>query len=399
MADDKITISDAVKQLQEWFDKKEYEKVILGSKEVLNIDSNNEIARNLLKKSEEMKKTKENDIQFPDFSNKDDSAEKIDTSKMSEDLQTPPQEKELTFPTDSTENIEMLKDKETWKDGLINNHGGIGDVMGYLIRKIATIIVVFAILGGIGYGAFAGYQYYQEKKASTEKNENTKNIEETTTKNDDELSKKNEQRQKDLETLKTSLEKYYENTNEFPAVENVEKELIEGGYITSIPLDPMHGEKDRYNKPYGYIYAVYENEKGNNQEYIISAKFENPNQIDSPWSPNDTSKHEDFRDLTKSNVKILQTYPLSDTAKNPPEPKTTPDDTLNVPSNNNTSQNNNNPLNDNTLPNNDNLPNINNPPNDDIPQNNVPTRKKVRRTTMIKKAHISLFITTFYNHV
>lgn len=366
MADDKITISDAVKQLQEWFDEKEYEKVILGSKEVLNIDQKNEIAQTLLNRSEEMKKNKENDIQFPNLPNKNDSSEKIDasSSKISEEIESLPLEKDLKFPIDTSEN------EGTSLYGFDNNHGNIKNVMGYLLRKIATIIVIFAILGGIGYGAFTGYQYYQNKKTSNETNKNTKNTEENATEND-ELAQKNEQRQNDLEILKSSIEKYFTDKGEFPPAENVEKKLIENGYIASIPVDPLHGEKDRYDKPYGYIYAVYENEKGNNQEYIISAKFENPNQIDSPWSPNDTSKHEDFRDLTKNNVKMLEAYAPSTTTgnSNPPEPKDTPS--------------------------------VNDiPVNGDTPTNDVPPRKKIKRTTMMmQKINISPYIMTFSQHV
>lgn len=290
MEPEKITIPAALNQVKQWFEIKDYDKVILGCQEILKVDPENQEAREFLKQSEELKKTE--NIKFPEFplptmtSQEQNSQEE---KKEGSELEPEPQETTKHF-------------------------------LGYLIRKIATIVIIFAILTGIGVGGYYGYQYYikpqrpikepgpmQNTDVITEV-EDTENEEEEEPENtlDESIKQNNEKRNQNLELLKKALESYYIDTGQYPSIESVEEELIQGSYLEEIPFDPRHGEKDEKGIDFGYTYAVYPNASGENQEYIIAANYENSEKEDNIWSPNPTTLHPDFHDLDKENVKILE---------------------------------------------------------------------------------------------
>jgi hypothetical protein len=54
------------------------------------------------------------------------------------------------------------------------------------------------------------------------------------------------------------------------------------------------------------MYAVYDVDDAERQEYVISAHFENNEKENNIWSPNNKYEtFEDFRDTSKKNVKLL----------------------------------------------------------------------------------------------
>lgn len=288
MEPEKITIPAALNQVKQWFEIKDYDKVILGCQEILKVDPENQEATEFLKQSEELKKTE--NVKFPEFplptmtSQEQNSQEE---KKESNELEPEPQETTKHF-------------------------------FGYLIRKIATIIIVFAILTGIGVGGYYGYQYYVKPQGSIKNQDsnqeqntdvpvdNTENEEEPENILDENIQQNNEKRNQDLELLKRALEGYYIETGQYPSIESIEEELIQGAYLEEIPLDPRHGEKDEKGIDFGYTYAIYPNASGKNQEYVIAANYENPEKEDNIWSPNPTTLHPDFHDLDKENIKILE---------------------------------------------------------------------------------------------
>lgn len=285
MEPEKITIPAALNQVKQWFEIKDYDKVILGCQEILKVDPENQEATEFLKQSEELKKTE--NVKFPEFPLPTMTSQEQNSQER--ELEPEPQETTKHF-------------------------------LGYLIRKIATIVIVFAILTGIGIGGYYGYQYYFKTQGPTkepvpnqEQNtdvpvDNTENDEEEESESilDESIKQNNEKRNQDLELLRKALESYYIETGQYPSIESVEEELIQDAYLEEIPLDPRHGEKDEKGINFGYTYAIYPNASGENQEYVIAANYENPEKEDNIWSPNPTTLHPDFHNLDKENVKILE---------------------------------------------------------------------------------------------
>ncbi len=319
MTNDKITISEAIKKLETWFENKDYEKVLLGTKEILAIDPQNTEAQELIEKSQRMideqKKEKTDTLDtigtFPEVSKPPQDALSTfltnDTPKTSEIPkmpETPIQEKTHT----PTEIPKPWENPETLHEEDASEKKHVIPIIFYLMKKIIIILVSIGITGGLVYGGFFLYQNYinPEKKEATVKEKKEEVIVEKTIE-----AQNNEQRTLDLKKLEKALEDYFLDKNEYPLAKKIEAALVEGVYIDGIPIDPRSGEKDENGNVFGYIYAVYSNASGENQEYIISALFENTNKEKNLiWSPNNTSKHEDFRSLENINTKFLETYVL-----------------------------------------------------------------------------------------
>lgn len=326
MPKDSITISEALQKIHEWMDEKNYEKAIQGCQEILQIDPENTEVKTIMENAETLKKNTPSPV--PETTEEkiilEDPLPSPELEVKFPEITLGETNDDITFtktknPTSSVDEIPMEHEETT-------KHIAI-----YLLKKIATILVIFTILGGVGYGAFWGYNAYKNgginfeeiiakinifSSKKTEPTENpamiTEPIEtaeptaEPIEPENDPVNIRNTARTNDLALIATALEMYYEKNSQYPIASDIEKDLIE--FMTEIPLDPRHNETDETGLPFGYAYAVYDTEAGEKQFFIISALFENPLGENMPWSPGETQAHEDYRDLGKEYVKLLSPY-------------------------------------------------------------------------------------------
>jgi hypothetical protein len=76
--------------------------------------------------------------------------------------------------------------------------------------------------------------------------------------------------------------------------------LLASGLKESDILDPLNEDN------FVYIYAVYDNQIGKQQSYIISSALEDKNGAVTIWAiGSPTTYHNDFRTLNKKNITIL----------------------------------------------------------------------------------------------
>ncbi|MBI5755087.1 hypothetical protein HZA41_02620 [Candidatus Peregrinibacteria bacterium] len=323
MPKDSITISEALQKIHEWMDEKNYEKAIQGCQEILQIDAENAEVKEILKNAETLKKNM-------------DTTEKI----ILDDPLPSPEPQEVKFPeiTSESENSDITFSKTknpTWPadDIPMEHEATTKHFTLYLIKKIATILIIFTVVSAMGYGGFLAYSSYKtggihfdtiiskinifssKKTEPTEKPAPTTEPEKTTKPPDkpiatenDPINLRNATRTKELQNLQTALEAYYTENSQYPAASDIEKDLIEEKYMTEIPIDPRHNEIDETEQTFGYVYAVYDTPAGEKQFFILSALFENPIGENMPWSPGETEAREDYRDLKKEYVKLLSPY-------------------------------------------------------------------------------------------
>lgn len=111
---------------------------------------------------------------------------------------------------------------------------------------------------------------------------------------------RNEQRLTDLTNVQNALKEAYKRDHAYPTAETVNDTLENGGFIDDIPHDPLNTDT------FSYMYAVYDNVKGERQEYILSGIFEENNGENIVWTLGaKATEHTDYRDDTLDHVTAL----------------------------------------------------------------------------------------------
>ncbi|MCX7997021.1 MAG: prepilin-type N-terminal cleavage/methylation domain-containing protein [Patescibacteria group bacterium] len=89
-------------------------------------------------------------------------------------------------------------------------------------------------------------------------------------------------RKQDLGQIQSAMEQYKANTGTYPANESWQNDLVAGGYLVELPLDPYHGRgvPGETGLTYGYLYEASENgtsyrliarlENGDSSYYVVS---------------------------------------------------------------------------------------------------------------------------------
>ncbi len=282
MDDKEITITQALNQIQSWLNAGNFENVIQGCKEILELEPSNQRALALMRKATEAKmgaapvepievesKPETNNTTPPPVITP---VEKVPSSDpLIASLQVAPASPENNLPSTR---VEALK-----KEKLV-----------HLLAMMIPAVLVIMLGSGIIW--------------SLSNKQNTEIINDVADQNKPQGAKEylaqNEKRVKDLSAIGAVLEKYKAENGRYPAVSQIDEVLKTE--LGTIPTDPKQGRKDKSGKSFGYIYAVYDS----NTQYIVSAIFEDSKGFAYPWSRGaNISEHPEYRDLSFENVHLI----------------------------------------------------------------------------------------------
>lgn len=263
MENKEISVIEALNQVQSWLNAGEYDKVIQGCQEILEIEPGNVRALSLLKQAEERRHAA---IPPDPLASLEVAAAPIKASESSE-----PSERIQEF--DEPEKLKL-----------------------FLAMLIPAIIVV--LLGG---GIIWYLANNQREKTIDENLNGNDEIE-----NDLKFLEDNDRRVSDMEKMLRVLEEYELENGAYPSTSQVEKAMLQSKIFDELPSDPRQGEIDKVGQVFGYIYSVYDGSAGENTVFILSALFEGSDGFGTPWAQGaPTKNYPDYRDYEKSNVSFI----------------------------------------------------------------------------------------------
>ncbi len=270
-----ISVTQALNHIQSWLNAGEYDKVIQGCTEILEMEPTNARALALMKLAEE---------------------------KRHQTSSTPTPQPEQAPANDplahlQVENAPSLQ-PEHRSESRLKEPDSIDKRQLFLAMLIPAVLVV--ILGG----GVVWLLSDKKREETISENSSTSVVE---TNSSTEYLDNNEDRVQAITQMAKVLEAYKLKNGAYPAASEVESVLVESSEFSKIPKDPRQGEIDKAGEDFGYVYAVYNSKFGKeNQYYILSALFEDSKGFGSPWSVGETIKnHTDYRDVLKDNVSFI----------------------------------------------------------------------------------------------
>jgi hypothetical protein len=288
MDNNEISISQALNQLQSWLNAREYDKVIQGAQEILQIEVGNPRAMALMRKAEEERHAN------------------IGGTPMAEATPAPEQEptpEPEPKPEPAFEPEEKPKQEEKVEEAFEKTFGGFDDGNSRVYkndnRKHFLAMLIPAILVVMIGGSIIWYISERQREdiiSDIEDNESKSN----------EYIEENEDRANDLMEMARVIDAFKDEHGAYPSKDQIEQILVDSDAFSKVPSDPRDGELDKAGKTFGYIYAVYDTEEGDNMEYIISAIFEGDKGFAYPWSRGGSvNDHPDYRDPDSNNVVLI----------------------------------------------------------------------------------------------
>lgn len=268
-----ISITQALNHIQSWINAGEYEKVVQGCMEILEIEPGNQRALALMKIAEEKR------------------AEGFSQSKETQPVEDQAVEDPLTHleveQTPIETNQPFRRETETLDK-----------------RKLFMAMLLPAVLVVLLGGGLIWFLANRDREETIAEN-TTNNISDLPT--DTSYLKDNETRVGDLTQMGKIIENYKIANGEYPTVDEIESILVKSDELSQIPADPKQGEVDEGGKAFGYIYAVYDSSFGKERQYyILSALFEDSEGVGSSWSVGESTKnYDDYRDIGESNVTFI----------------------------------------------------------------------------------------------
>lgn len=270
MDNNEITITEALNHIQSWSNTGEYEKVIRGCKEILELEPSNQRALALMKKAEQSKAEQSGAFGSQEFSQSENSSP--------------------TSAPDSQHNTQAAQDIDPNKENLVTQ------IVSEKVKHLLALTIPAALVVIIG----VALVYFISNQNQEEIINEIKNQPETE-KNRDYLEE-NEQRIKDLTAIAKEIENFKVEYGAYPSAAQIESVLGVSESWDGLPVDPKSGEEDKAGKIFGYVYAVYDS------TYIISALFEDSKGFGYPWSRGDSvGAHRDYRDIEEENVILIGT--------------------------------------------------------------------------------------------
>lgn len=258
MENPEISIVEALNHIQSWLNAGEYDRVIRGTQEILELEPGNQRALSLMKQAEEKRH------------------QPVIDPLAELQVHTP------DAPERSEGEIKKNSDGDTEKRKL------------FLAMLLPAIIVV--LIGGSTIWWLANRQ-----REETIVNSVTSNLPV-----DRSYLDENEKRLEELTNLSLALERYKVIHGAYPSVSQLESALEDSGDFEEVPSDPRQGEIDKAGKPFGYIYAVYEGIAGENSVYILSALFEDSKGFGYAWAKGAPIKnYPDYRKFEESNITFV----------------------------------------------------------------------------------------------
>lgn len=229
---------------------------------------------------------------------------------------------------------ETLEEKPTNSDAIkpdeIISSGGFGSTLGTqpaeeekreldIPKIIITLVVLIGIIVGIYFGASALISMFNsgsdQANPPIEDQNNANNQQDQLT---DSIKNRNRIRSTDLRSIEIALEEYFDKNKEFPDAKDISEDLVEGRFLTQIPIDPENENQNENGDTYQYIYSVFKDPetKEKNQIYVLYAlleKVEEDQDLDLIISNNPNfAESQEFKDTSKSNTSIIEPYTESD---------------------------------------------------------------------------------------
>lgn len=263
-----MSITQALNHVQSWLNAGEYDKVIQGCQEILQIEPGNTRALALMRKAEEMRHASVMKEETPMPKPEPAPAEPAKDPLASLQVEDEP---EITLPEIENESYEKKKL--------------------FMAMLIPAVLVV--LLGG---GAI-WWVSNREREAIIEDNLTDGGEEDEADLN---YLDRNDERVKDMTMMVEAIEAYKLENGAYPSLSQIESVFDE------VPSDPRQGKIDKAGKAYGYMYAVYSGIGGENSVYVLSALFEDSKGFGTPWAQGAPIKnYPDYRDYEADHVTFI----------------------------------------------------------------------------------------------
>lgn len=277
-----MSVAQALNHVQSWLNAGEYDKVIQGCQEVLQIEPGNARALSLMRQAEERR---HNEVMghSPDTHHSPEASVPVESPKEEES------------PTDPLASLQVEKQPEVFLPEEEDESEGIEKRKLFLAMLVPAVLVV--LLGG----AAIWWMANRDREDTIE--DNLTDEEEV-----EDLSylEQNDQRVEDMEKMIKVLEGYKLENGAYPSLSQVEAAFAESDEFEEIPSDPRQGEIDKAGQAFGYIYAIYDGIGGENSVYILSALFEDNSGFGTPWAQGAAIKnYPDYRDYEEENVTFI----------------------------------------------------------------------------------------------
>lgn len=273
MDDQPISIYQALNHLQSWLNAGEYDKVIQGAQEILEMEPGNQRALALMKQAEEKR------VQNP-------------TPAAPDPLENLQVENEQTQTSAQPEpKIEpKIEEPKSYSAPL----GSQSERRNLFLAMLVPALLVIVIGGGIIF------------QMSHDKNKDIVDANISTQGNN--YIEENDERAEDLTQMALVIEAYKRETGFYPSAQQVEEVLLDSEEIRTLPTDPRHGEVDKDGDSFAYVYAVYENARHENSAYVLSALLEDSKGFGYAWfQGSDPKRYPDYRDVTEDNITFIGT--------------------------------------------------------------------------------------------
>lgn len=281
-----ISITQAMNHIQSWFNAGEYDKVIQGCAEIMELEPGNQRALALMKMAEEKRHEATLQQNPPSMETPDnDPLANLQVEEPKPEAQKDP-EKPTFMPEEPTFAPERAYDERVDKRQL------------FFAMLIPAVIVV--LLGG------SLIWYLSNRERSDIIADNSGSSVSSITKDTTYLDE-NEERVKQMTAMAEIIEDYRRSKGKYPDAADLERILVESDTFSTIPVDPQQGELDAEGKPFGYMYAVYDSKFGkSNQYYILSALFEDSKGVGYEWNVGESVKnYDDYRDISQDHVTFI----------------------------------------------------------------------------------------------
>lgn len=267
-----MSVIEALNRVQSWLNAGEFDKVIQGCQEILQIEPGNARALALLRQAEERR--------FQQESGSSQVVAPLEELEVEERTPTP-----SPSPSPSPQ---MEKDEEREEMDLYPNKTQL-----FMAMLLPAVFVV--LLGG---GALIFLT-----RTSQEEVVNNEQDEEVEVAQDQEYLQRNDERKETLEKMQNILEDYYQEEGFYPTVKQVDDVLMDSDEFDELPVDPRNGDSDKAGREFGYIYAVYDE----NSDYILSALFEDGRGFGHPWTGGRSAQaHPNYRDLEEKDITLIE---------------------------------------------------------------------------------------------
>lgn len=291
--DGEISISQALNQIQSWLNAGEYDKVVQGAQEILEVEPSNARALSLLKQGEE--KRHQNYSPTATSTAIVNPVASPTVTPTTSPMPTVPDTQAVKPAVDPLAALEVEREDEDRINPMRFDEETKEKQKLFLAMLIPGILVV--LVGGGIIWSLAN----QNREAIIHDIVVDSNLPQDTSYLDE-----NQERLDTLSKISIVLEQYKAVHGAYPSVSQVESVVAQSSSFEEIPSDPRQGEVDKASKPFGYVYAIYKGIGGENSVFILSALFEDSEGFGYAWTKGAPVKnYPDYRNYKQANVSFI----------------------------------------------------------------------------------------------